>query len=262
MEQFRDLITTTTDTRIIHERLRRDFRIMRSVGWDNKGTVLFTGYFTPIVDASLTKTDVFKYPLYKRPKDFISVSLFKSLQKLPDGTTRPYPGRTELETSGALNGLELVYFKDPFTPYVIQVQGSAKVRLRDGREVNIGNHGTTGHQYVGIGAQMVADGIFAKHEQSLQRMRQYFNANPHTLKNYTKVNQRFVFFTITKDGPYGKINEIVEKDVTIATDKEVFPPGALTFVDTSVGVGRTVRRYSSFRLDQDAGGAIQAPRQM
>ena len=57
--------------------LRERFDTYISVGCDDQGTVLFTGYYTPIFDGSLTRTDRFKYPLYRSPAD---------LMKDPDGT--------------------------------------------------------------------------------------------------------------------------------------------------------------------------------
>ena len=36
-----------------------------SVGCDGEGTVLFTGYYTPIWPASLTRDARYRYPLYR-----------------------------------------------------------------------------------------------------------------------------------------------------------------------------------------------------
>lgn len=259
LQRFRELLQQNPNQAALNEALRREFRILQSVGWDGRGTVLFTGYYTPIFEASRTRTARFRYPLYKRPADFKPVGLHESLQVLPDGSTRPYPGRRALETSGALAGLELVWLAEPFDPYIIQVQGSAKLRMREGGVMEIGMHGTTGHQYFSIGKQMIRDGVFTDAELNLKNMRDYFRANPAKVTYYTHMNPRFVFFTETKGGPFGSLGQPVTADVSIATDKKIFPPGALTFVDTTLGAGSQARQYTGFRLDQDTGGAIQAP---
>src|ERR1051325_1071776 len=49
--------------------VRENFDCYTSVGYDDKGTVLFTGYFTPIFKGSATPSDKYKYPLYKKPAD-------------------------------------------------------------------------------------------------------------------------------------------------------------------------------------------------
>ena len=50
---------------------------------------------------------------------------------------------------------------------------------------------------------------------------------------------------------------------SIATDKSIFPRGALAFITTTlpqnVGGNIVKRTYSGFALDQDTGGAIRAP---
>src|SRR5690606_10776503 len=49
--------------------LRDDFDVWESVGWDGSGTVLFTGYYSPIFKASRTRTSEYRFPLYQRPPD-------------------------------------------------------------------------------------------------------------------------------------------------------------------------------------------------
>ena len=259
LERFQELLASGIDEASLNRRLRQEFRILQSVGWDGQGTVLFTGYYTPIFTARRTPTARFRYPLYKRPDDLVSQGLHRSVQRLPDGSTRPYPDRKELTRSGALDGLELAYLAEPFDPYIIQVQGSAKLRLVDGGVMEIGMHGTTGHQYVPIALQLVEDGRLRPEDVNLASLRQFFRDHPDLLYHYTEQNPRFVFFTEAQGGPFGSIGVPVTADVTVATDKKIFPPGALCFVDTTLGADAGARHYAGFRLDQDTGGAIQAP---
>ena len=51
--------------------IRSRFEFYQSVGCDDHGTVLFTGYYTPIFEGSLTPSEKYKYPLYKQPKDLV-----------------------------------------------------------------------------------------------------------------------------------------------------------------------------------------------
>lgn len=255
LQRFRSLLAAGSSDAELNAAIRSDFKVMQSVGWDGRGSVLFTGYYTPIFDARLQPDATYRFPLYKRPADLVTNGLFDSQQKLPDGGSRPYPGRKELETSGVLKGLELAWFADEFDPYIIQVQGSAKLRLPGGRMLEVGNHGTTGHQYVPIGMKMIEDGAIAKDGLSLTAMRDWFRAHPDQVTHYAHQNPRMVFFTEAKGGPFGSIGVPVRQDVTIATDKAIFPPGALCFVSTRLGM----TEYTGFRVDQDAGGAIQAP---
>jgi len=54
-------------------------------------------------------------------------------QKASDGEVRQYPNRAEIQKSNMLAGNELVWLGDAFEVYIVHVQGSAKIRMPDGR---------------------------------------------------------------------------------------------------------------------------------
>ena len=242
--------------------LKRRFRALMSVGCDRRGTVLFTGYYTPIFDASLTPTGEFRYPVYKRPDDLISSTSADApaQQQQPGGVTRPYPSRNELTVSHALAGRELVYFRDPYEAYVVEVQGSAKVRLGSGQLMDIGFNGTNGLPYHPIAQDLVSEGKIRAVDLSLATVRAYFHAHPDELAGYTARNPRVVFFSRTTGGPFGSLGQSVTRDVTVATDKSIFPPGAACLAATSIAQQPgELGAQAALRLDQDTGGAIRAP---
>jgi len=51
--------------------IRERFEVYQSVGCDDRGTVLFTGYYRPIFDARLQPDTQFRYPLYKAPENLV-----------------------------------------------------------------------------------------------------------------------------------------------------------------------------------------------
>src|SRR4030042_3620186 len=51
--------------------IRDRFDVYMSVGCDDEGTVLLTGYYTPIFEGSFEPSDRFKYPLYKQPDNLV-----------------------------------------------------------------------------------------------------------------------------------------------------------------------------------------------
>jgi membrane-bound lytic murein transglycosylase A len=108
---------------------------------------------------------------------------------------------------------------------------------------------------------MVADGVIDRYKVSLDTMIKYFKEHPDALEQYIYQNKRYVFFQESKGGPYGCLNEPVTRYHSIATDKEIFPRGALAFVDTYIPnvPGESWRPYRNFMLDQDRGAAIRAP---
>jgi membrane-bound lytic murein transglycosylase A len=237
-----------------------------SVGCDRNGTVLFTGYYTPIFDGSMTQSEKYKYPLYKLPDDLVKDAEGKILgRKGPDGKIidTKYQPRAMLEKSGILKGTELVWLADPFEAYIAHVQGSAKIKLPDGKLIGVGYAANNGWDYVSVANALVADGIIDKSSLSLAAMIDYFKKHADKVSEYTQKNPRFVFFK-TEDGPpRGSLNEPVTPLRTIATDKTIFPRAALVFVSTYLPQerGGTIVQdiFSGFALDQDAGGAILAP---
>ena len=226
LERLVVLLESTRDDGALDAAIRSEFALYRSVGCDNAGTVLFTGYYTPILDASLTRTERFRFPLYGKPGDLQSNPGYDvSQQRLPDGSLRPYPTAQELERSDALTGSELLWLEDEFDAYSVRVQGSARVRI-DGSERNVGFAGTNGHPYTGLNAMLVKDGKMQPDQISYTNLRRYFREHPGELAGYAARNPRLTFFAFTKEGPYGCLGETVpvEPDVSIATDKDIFPP--------------------------------------
>jgi len=243
--------------------IRDQFDVYTSVGCDDEGTVLFTGYYTPIFEGSNESSERFKYPLYSQPEDLEKDSEGNTLGRRTGNGIVPYPPRAELENSGMLKGKEIMWLSDPFEVYLVHVQGSAKIRQPDGSLIGIGYAANNGHEYKSIGQQMVNDGKISKDQMSLSAMIAYFKAHANEVSEYIGINPRFVFFRIENGPPRGSINEPVTALRTIATDKSVYPRACLAFLSTSLPRlnGRDVSQnpYSGFALDQDTGGAIRAP---
>ena len=246
----------------LQDYVRRHFKVYRSVGYNGRGNVLFTAYYTPIFKASKKRHGPYQYPLYKRPADLVSGKTGKELsqRKLTNGQLVTYPDRATIERSKMLKGTELCYLTSAFDAYVIHVQGSARLRLEDGSLWEIGYNGTNGHEYKSVPLKLVKDGKMKESEISLQNLRRYFQRRPHEIDRYINHNPRFVFFKATKGGPFGSLGQQVTADVSIATDKSIFPRGALCWVETkSPNQQLQQKHYAAFRLDQDTGGAIRAP---
>jgi membrane-bound lytic murein transglycosylase A len=264
LKAFKDLIDSGLRGRQLNDTIVREFDVYISVGCDDMGTVLFTGYYTPIFDGSPAETGQFKYPLYKQPDDLVKDSLGQIRgRRGPDGNISPYPPRAEIEGSGMLKGGELVWMSDPFEVYIAHVQGSAKLRMPDGELVTVGYAANNGHEYRSVAQELIKDGRIAADKLSLSAMIDYFKRNLDQVSAYTRRNPRFVFFRIENGPPRGSLNEPVTLMRTIATDKSIYPRACLAFISTSLPrmISGTIYRepYDGFALDQDTGGAIRAP---
>lgn len=255
LQAFLVTLDQSNSPEALDEAIRRDYDVYMSIGCDDEGAVLFTGYYSPIFNGSKEQTAEYTVPLYRLPPGFT-----KDSEGNPLGG--PYKTRAEIETSQELMGNEIAWLGDRFEAYVFTVQGSGFIRLPDQSLFEIGYAGHNGQDYTPIGRQMVADGKIDKYKLSLDTLIRYFKEHPEDIDTYLHLNKRYVFFQESTGGPYGCLAEKVRPYHSIATDKDIFPRAGLAFVDTRIPDERdhgTKRPFRSFVLDQDRGAAIRAP---
>jgi len=264
LEAFRDLLEARLPAEQMDQAIRDQFDVYVSVGCDDRGTVLYTGYYTPIFNGSLTETPQYRYPLYTAPSDLVKGPQGEILgRRLDDDRVVPYPSRAQIESSPTPLSEALVWLSDPFEVYIAHVQGSAKIRTPDDTLITVGYAASNGHEYHSISQMLVDDGKIDASEISLARMIKYFKNHPDQVNHYTRQNPRFVFFRRDDGPPHGSLNEPVIAWRSIATDKAIYPRAALALLVTNLpqisGARIKTGPYSGFALDQDTGGAIRAP---
>jgi membrane-bound lytic murein transglycosylase A len=216
------------------------------------------------------KTAEFQYPVYSRPADLVTDAMTGDVigQRQADGSVKPgYPTRAELMANSAalLQGKELLYFAKPMEPYIIQVQGSAKVILTDNSTVYLGYAGSNGGEYLGLGTQLKSEGVLTAKEVSLPNVLKYFEQHPEKREVYINRSKRFVFmkeYTTAQEianWPSGSIGRQVTPTRSLATDKKIFPRAAITLIDVPMpDAGGGMSQTQRLLCDQDTGGAIRA----
>jgi membrane-bound lytic murein transglycosylase A len=260
---FRELVEEYENRVELRRRIEAEFDFFTSVGSDGRGTVLFTGYYSPTFDGSRARTSDFSYPLYRLPEDLVKDPRTGDIlgQRVGNRIV-PYPNRAEIEESGMLAGTELVWLRSQWDAYLIHVQGSAALTLPDGSVLHIGYAGNNGHPYVSPARELVADGKISEAELSLDEVKAYLEAHPKDLYTYLRRNPRFIFFREEKstNWPLGSLGVPVTPLRTIATDKDLFPPGGVALVATqAIDASGQPKPFERFMVDQDRGGAILSP---
>jgi membrane-bound lytic murein transglycosylase A len=260
---FRELAGRIGDGAVLEEEVRQQFDFWASPGSDGRGTVLFTGYYSPVFAASLTPDGEYRHPLYRLPADLVKDEQTGEVKGRRVGDrVEPYPTRAEIEISGLLAGQELVWMRDRLEAYLVHIQGSAALRLPDGTLYPVGYDGSNGRDYVSVARLLVADGKLREDELSLPEVLAYLRSHPEDVDRYLRRNPRFVFFRPVEgtEWPAGSLGFKITALRTLATDKKLFPPGSVALVVT-VAPGRNGRmeRFERLMLDQDAGGAISSP---
>jgi membrane-bound lytic murein transglycosylase A len=254
--RFRQLVVSSRSPAELQAAVNREFVFYKSVGKDNNGTVFFTGYFEPIYAASRTPSAEYRYPLYRVPTDF-------------NRWTMPQPTRAELEgedglgKNSPLRGRELVWLRDRLEAFLVQVQGSARLQMPDGKLMTVGFAGKTNYPYTSVGRELVKDGKLPLEGLTLPVLINYFRSSPGELDQYLPRNQSFVFFKETHGAPAtGSIGVPVTAERSIATDKSLMPPGALALIKARIPYPNATKQLESrmvnrYVLDQDTGSAIQ-----
>ncbi|BAZ23112.1 MltA domain-containing protein [Kalymmatonema gypsitolerans NIES-4073] len=259
LQRFRQLVVSSQSPAQLQAAVSREFVFYKSVGNDGNGTVKFTAYYEPVYSASRVRTSAYKYPVYRLPPNF-------------DKWAKPHPKRIELEgkdglpdNKSPLRGLELFWFRNRLDAYMVQIQGSAQLKLTNGTTTSVGYAGGTDYPWTSIGGQLAKDGKLPLKGLTMPVLLNYFQQNPKEMSNYLPRWERFVFFKETGGTPAtGSIRVPVTAERSIATDKSIMPPGALALINTSLPYPapggklayRTVNRYV---LDQDTGSAIKGP---
>ncbi len=242
--------------------------------------VTFTGYFLPSLQGSRKKSDRFRHPLYRRPDDLVRIDLdrfhfFADFPGLPRSvnarvqgrTVVPYHTRGEIDFAGALagKGLELVWVDSLVDAHTLHVQGSGVIELDDGSRLLAGFADSNGHKFRGVGEVLLTEGILPPGKVSYREVQDFLRANPHMLEPILTKNARYIFFRALDGGPQGSLGVEITPHRSIATDPEVFPPGALALIETDrpvFGDNGRVLRWETYRrlvLNQDMGAAIKGP---
>lgn len=264
---FLALLETDTDVQLA---LQRDFEVYRVAV-----PVLFTGYFEPLLNGNLVRTERYCYPLYRRPDDLVEVDLSvfspehageKLYGRVVNGKLLPYFSREEIDGQGVLagKGYELVWVDDPVARFFLHIQGSGQIQLPDGQRLRAGYAGTNGKAYQSIGKWLLDQGKLRSGETSTPAIRRYLQHHPEEQDTTFFHNPRYIFFhiaPITAEGPQGSLGVPLTPGRSLATDPKIYPPGALGFIRTRKPIVDTRghiawKEFSRFVLLQDRGAAI------
>ena len=235
--------------------------------------LLVTGYYQPELPAQRTRSERFRYPLYRIPDDLVDVDLTQFCPACSGrviqghvkvGQLVPYFSRAEID-AGALvgHGYEIAWLDDPVEAFFLHVQGSALLHFDDGVQMQISYAGSNGRPYTSLGRVLVEQGKMQRDAVSLQTLKDYLRAHPAEQEQLMETNQRYIFFRPVITGPIGSTGVPLTAGRSIAADASVYPRGGLAFLrvlprDTQHATG-SEPLVSRLVLIQDAGTAITGP---
>lgn len=225
---------------------------------------LITGYYEPIYKGSEQRNDEHTVPIYGVPDDLIIVnldSIYPELKgkrlrgRLEGRVLRPYDDAATINAKGA-NAPILAWLGYPMDLQFLQIQGSGRVQLENGRQLRIAYADQNGHPYKPIGRWLVEQGQLKKDEVSMGKIKAWAVANPDKVPELLGSNPSYVFFTLRPDsdeGPRGSLNVPLTAGYSVAIDRKVIPLGSLLWLSSSRPDGTPLIRPVAA---QDTGGAI------
>lgn len=235
-----------------------------------------TGYFEPELTGSLEPGPGFTAPVLARPDDLIAFEpgetrpgldpVLRAARRRPDEAGEAfeaYPDRAAIE-DGALGpkAKPLLYLRDAVDLFVLQVQGSGRVRLPDGRAVRVLYDGRNGRPYTSIGKLIVSEGHLPLEGLTLARWTGWLRANPAEARRLMRRNASYIFFRLAEIadpglGPPGAAGVPLTPGRSLAVDAGLWSYGLPFWLDGALpgsagAPGRLV-------VAQDTGSAIVGP---
>lgn len=233
-----------------------EFRAYR-VAATGQSDGFFTGYYEPEVMGSRKRSDEYSVPIYTAPLSAIKAKLSKVFGHLD---------RTKIE-EGALagKGLEICWVKNPVDAFFAQIQGSTRVRLDDGKTMRLNYIASNGHPYTPVGRFLIDRGIIAKEDMSMDRIRDWMEANPEEGRELRRKNRSYVFF---QEQPLAEHEECIGAQGvpltpmrSVAVDRSLHVYGTPVWIDAELPIASETPETPFRRLmvAQDTGSAIIGP---
>jgi membrane-bound lytic murein transglycosylase A len=263
--------------RAFFERQFQPFRIVAEKTPD----AFFTGYYQPEIPGSLFQSADFPTPVYAPPPDLTALPTkdrtgalaeLTAARRRSDGSLSPYPDRGAIE-DGALEKVPgvrtLVYLKDKADLFLAQVQGSARVRLTDGRILHLAFAGRNGQPYTALARVLVQRGVAPPAEMTMRRLIDWLRQNGlgsgQAGDELLRLNRSYVFFSASMDKdaarqPLGGGGVALSPLRSIAIDAHIWPYGLPFYVDARLPWrGGELEPFQRLTIAQDTGSAIVGP---
>ena len=239
---------SSSDSQAIRRYFENYFQAYEIRNSSGSETGLITGYYEPVMNGSQTRTGMYSVPLYAYPNAW------------KKSKPNPGPSREELMSSGMLKGSEIAWVQDPVAAAFMQIQGSGKIRLEDGRVLRLGYAGTNDQPFKSFAQWLLDRKEITRSEATMQGISQWAKRNPERANEMLNANPRFVFFkelpgNVEADlGPNGALGVPLTSERSIAIDLQAMPIGAPVFLATTKPLSS--QPLQKLVMAQDTGKAI------
>ncbi len=232
---------------------------------------LFTGYFEPEVEGTRQASPDHPVPVYRKPDDLVAFTAAEERETglrygcRKAGKAEAYPVREAIE-QGALagRGLEICWLKSWVDAFFMHIQGSGRVKLREGGVVRLSYAAKTGHPYTGVGGVLAGRGILTRQTMSMQTVKHWMAEHPAEARELMWQNKSYVFFRETEIadqalGAIGAAKVNLTPFRSMAVDRSLWMFGTPFWIEThypeEARAGKPPIRQ--LMIAQDTGSAIK-----
>ena len=269
---FLDMVESSTTMAELAAKAREKFDWYQFHGSKGKKDFLFTGYYSPLFEASRVRTEEFRIPVYAKPPELESVPdpanpskrVWRSLNL--DGKFAPYLKNQEISLEQmAKRNLVIAYLKDPTQPIDLKIEGAGSFHIleADGsyKTAFINYAAGNGHQLRTPARVMRCLGYPRSVWGTQKRVFSYLRGHEEELNYVQSWDPSHVFYEEEAQGPFGVGPFLLTPEVSIATDPSFLPTGVLALYSVEAesedhsAPGKVQK--TRFAVGMDVGGAIK-----
>ncbi len=238
-----------------------------------------TGYYEPEVEGRRKPGDGFTIPMYAQPAELVASAVRKKHARTHGFPNRgkigrrvgkklvEYHDRAAIEDGALKNrGLEICWLRDPIDAFFIHIQGSARVRLEDGKILRLNYAAHNGHTYLAVGRVLADRGVVPRAEMTMDKIRAYFAETPEEGREIMRMNRSFIFFReVAELAPdaeaVGAQGLPLTRERSIAVDRAIHAYGTPFWIEAELPLESetTMTQFRRLMLAQDTGSAIVGP---
>lgn len=208
----------------------------------------FTGYYTPMIQASASPDAQYQYPIYRSP-------MSAQLRRLTRGQI----------SQGALRnkGLEVAWTNDPIGLFYMQIQGSGILQYANGKKVSLHFDGSNEKRFRSLSHFMKNHGLM-NGSMGRERIQKWLYANPGYLDQAMNSNPRYVYFKPASNDVLTASGMPIIPGHSVAVDTDYIPFGSVILAEVPIlnSKGQTLGVDWKILLPQDRGVAIKGPARM
>lgn len=208
---------------------------------------LLTGYYEPEIEVRSRIDGEFSEPILQRPED-------DDLKNM----SRADIYRNQVD-------YKVLAYGRPVDVFFMQVQGSGRLRFKDGEIQRAAYGGHNGHKYKSIGSVLIARGEMTRDEASKQAIENWMEeAGSTAARELINNNKRYIYFGLeaidADEGPKGSLGVPLTSMASMAIDPKARPYGVPVWLQTTLPqhsndfVGTS---QSLLVIAQDSGTAIK-----